>query len=95
MPEIILTLLLKVLPYIAGLIAIVSGYFFIKHKGVVQEREKQQVVKAKEVAKAQAEVQKAVSKDIEIDQKVANEIKKIDAEVEQPPVASAPDKFRF
>jgi hypothetical protein len=80
---------------IAGLIAILAIYFGIKRKGVTEERERQESAKAKEVAKTQEKVQEAISQDSLIDQKVTNEIKRIEQEANQVPTPSRPDKFRF
>jgi len=80
---------------LAALIAILAVYFGIKNRGVKQERERQEVAKAKEVAKTQEKVQEAISQDSLIDQKVANEIKRIEQEVREVPTPSQPDRFRF
>jgi len=88
-------LLGPILAVIAALAALAAFYFGIKHKGVVQEREKQQAAKAKEVAKVQAKVQEATSKDTEIDKKVANEIEQIKEKAGNQPTPDKPDIFRF
>jgi len=79
----------------AALIAILALYFGVKRKGVTEERERQEAAKAKEVAKMQEKVQEAISQDSLIDQKVTNEIKKIEQDVEKSSTSSRPDKFRF
>ena len=85
----ILSLLSPLLPYLAGLIAIVIGYFTIKQKGVVAERQRQE----KAQAKVQAAVVKAQSKDAVVDQKVEQKIEQIkEKHVEEP---TAPDVFKF
>ena len=92
--EMLVSLLGTVLPYIVGLIGIIAVYLGIKHKGVTEERTRQEEKHFQEVAKVQNQVQKAASQDIQIDKKVENEIKKVD-EVAAPQPASSPDKFRF
>jgi Flp pilus assembly protein TadB len=80
---------------LVALIAILAIYFGIKNKGVKEERERQETVKAKEVAQTQEKVQEAISQDSLIDKKVTNEIEKIRQEVGTTIAPSRPDKFRF
>lgn len=85
----LLSLLGPLLPYIAGFLAIIVGYFTIRQRGVVAERQKQE--------KAQAKVQEAVvvaqSKDVTVDQKVEKKIEAIkEAHTPEP---TAPDVFKF
>ena len=84
-----------ILAVLAILIAATAAYFGIKQKGVQQERVKQQAAQAKAVQQVQQKVQVAASKDVEIDQKVQNEISKADEKVMVVDVPSNPDKFRF
>lgn len=85
-------------PLLAGLaviIAILGVYFGVKHKGVVQERERQEAKRTEEIVKVQEKVQVAISKDSQINIKIQNEITKINEEVVPVPAPSSPDKFRF
>lgn len=84
-----LSLLSPLLPYIAGLIAVVLGYFTIRQRGVVAERQKQQAAQAK----VQAAVVKAESKDTAVDQKVEAKIESI-KESHRPEPTSG-DVFKF
>jgi uncharacterized protein HemX len=88
-------LLGPILAVIAALAAFAAFYFGIKRKGVLQEREKQEAQRIQEVAKVQAKVQEATSKDTEIDTKVANEIEQIKTDVGKQPTSDKPDIFRF
>ena len=84
-----LSFLAPFLPYIAGLAAILLGYFTIRQRGVVAERERQ----AKVIARIQGKVVQAQSKDVEIDKKVEAKIEAIKEQVAPEP--SAPDVFKF
>ena len=99
MPAAILSLLGPlvgpILAVLAILIAAVAAYFGIKQKGVQQERQKQQAAQAKAVQQVQQKLQVAASKDVEIDQKVQDEISKADAAAVVVDIPSSPDKFRF
>ena len=98
MPAFAIDLLVKVLPYILGALALIGAYFGIKQKGVQQERAKQQAAQAKAVAQVQQQVQVAVSKDQQIDKKVQNEVAKIEEAKPAPaPIGSLKpgDEFKF
>lgn len=97
MPAVILNMLLPLLPYLAGGLALIFIYFKIKGKGVEQERGKWEA-KQIEVKEKQLEKQvEAVSKDQEIDRKVNEDVKKIkELEVSIDPSNLNPgDKFKF
>lgn len=85
----LLSLLSPLLPYIAGFIAIVIGYFTIRQRGVNAERKKQEVAQAK----VQAKVQVAVSKDSVVDQKVEQKIEAIKESHNPEPTSG--DQFKF
>ena len=89
MPALLLSILGPLLPYLAGLLAVIAGYFAIKHRGVTQEKARE----AAAVAKVQAKVEVAKSKDAAIDAKVEEKIEAI-KEAHKPDVASG-DVFKF
>ncbi len=89
MPAFLLPLLAKILPYLAGLVGIVSAYFYVKHKGAEQEREKIQAQQSKVMEAIKASVQKAIEKDKAIDKTVGE---KIDAL--KPKVSTTTDDFK-
>ena len=94
----ILTLIGPLVPYLAIGVAAIAGYFMIRHKGAVAEREKIEKAAVKAVAQRTKEVQKAVTKDIAVDKSVGE---KIDAAKNQEPPAPRAedlkpgDRFKF
>jgi hypothetical protein len=90
----ILSLLSSVLPYLLGIAALVASYFFVKNKGVQQERQKQEEAKQQAIAKVTEKVTEAVIKDTSVDKSIGEKIEEIkQAHKVEPP--SQPDKFRF
>lgn len=85
----ILSLLSPLLPYIAGFIAVIIGYFTIRQRGVVAERQRQE----KAQAKVQEAVVKAESKDVQIEKKVEAQIESIPEKVAPKPDSG--DQFHF
>ena len=73
---------------------LITLYFGVKRKGITEERERQETKRVEEVAKAQVEVNKAVSKDEEIDQVVRKQIEEIKRHPNIPKPGSD-SKFRF
>ncbi len=94
MGAIAISLLLKFLPYLAILAAILSGYFLIKGKGTKQEREKWQKAQAEAKAKQIERINEAVSQDTAIDAKVRADVEKIkqDKPVD---IVNPGDRFKF
>mgnify|MGYP001576460530 FL=1 len=84
-----LSFLAPLLPYIAGLIAMVIGYFTIRQRGVVAARQRQE----KAQVKVQQAVVKAQSKDAAIDEKVEKKIEEIRETHPVEPVSG--DRFKF
>jgi hypothetical protein len=96
MPAFLLPLLAKLAPYLAMIVAAVSGYFIIKHQGAKAEREKIQTQQRSAIEKRTEEVHAAVEKDAAIDRSVGekiNAVKKPNQSPTQKP-AEAPDSFK-
>ena len=97
MPAAILSLIGPLLPWILGLGAVIVGYFGIRQRGVMVERQRQEAAQQKAQAKVQAQVVQAQSKDAAIDQKVEAQVAEI--KKENPPTVDAPpvdgDVFKF
>lgn len=89
--ELLVSLGLKLLPYLAVVGAAVAGYFAIKRRGVKQERAKWEQAQAE----VKAKVAGAQGKDAEVDAKVRGqvaEILKLQSKGDSP---AAGDKFKF
>ena len=96
MLELLLPLLLKVLPFLAGLLGVVAVYFGIKRKGVTEERQRQVNRRIEEIKKVQTKIDSAVSQDSVIDRKVAEDVQKIKSEPKPQVSGFKPgDKFKF
>jgi len=97
MPAAILSLLAPLLPWILGLGAVIVGYFGIRQRGVMVERQRQEAAQQKAQAKVQAQVVQAQTKDAAIDQKVEAQVAEI--KKENPPTVAVPpvdgDVFKF
>lgn len=97
MPAAFLTLLGPLIPWILGLGAVVVGYFGIRQRGIMVERQRQEAAQQKAQAQAQVKVQQAQSKDAAIDQKVEAQVAQIKKEnpvpVDAPPADG--DVFKF
>jgi len=94
MPAAILGILGPLIPYIMGAIGIVVAYFTVKQRGVVQERQRQEVVQQKAQAAVVKKVEAAKAQDAVIDAKVEAKIEDL-TKAEEPVAPSAPGKFRF
>ena len=92
---VLISLLSSFLPYIIGIIGVVGGYLFIKHKGVSEERERQKAEQAEAVIKLTEKVTEAVSLDSAIDTRVKHEIEEKREEIQSNSEPTAPNKFRF
>lgn len=92
MPALV-SLLGSILPYVIGAIGIVAAYFGIKHKGVTEERARQQVAQAKVQQQVQKQVEVAKSQDAVIDQKVEAQVEAI--KKANAPKADTGDTFTF
>ncbi len=68
--EILLSLLLKLLPYLAVLAGLAGAYFHVKHKGALQERAKWEAATLQAATDRAKKVALAVGKDSEIDKHV-------------------------
>ena len=77
MPAFLLPLLLKLLPWLAGIIGVITLYFGIKRKGVTEERQRQETKRVAEVKQIQQKVDVAVSQDAAIDRKVVADVQRI------------------
>ena len=86
--EILVSLGLKLLPYLAVVGAAVAGYFAIKRRGVKQERAKWEQAQAE----VKAKVAEAQGKDAEVDAKVRGQVEAIRRAQAEPVVG---DKFKF
>lgn len=83
------------MPYLLGAIAIFAGYFFVKHKGATEERERQTAKQAEAKAELEKQVSQAVSKDSEIDNQTAKKIEEVKQAHTVPPADTAGDRFKF
>ena len=92
--EIALSALSSVLPYILSSLAVVAGYFWIKNKGVQQEREKNQMAQAEAQRRVAERITQAVTQDAAIDQKVVKQIEEV-VKSNTPTQPDRPDRFRF
>lgn len=90
----ILTLVSAFFPYILGAIGVISAYFFVKNKGVKQEREKQDLAKAEAVARVTVRLAEAVGQDAAIDTKTTQQIEEVKKHT-TPTQPDRPDRFRF
>ena len=86
-------LLGKLIAVLAVVAALVATYFGIKRSGAVAEKEKQNIAQAKERQIVQTKVDQARSQDQVIDQRVAEEVKKIEEAV--PEKVEPPDPVKM
>jgi len=91
----ILSLLAPLLPYLLAFIGVVAGYFAIKHKGVAQERERQEAKQAEAVKQVTKKIVAAESQDAVVDAKVEKQIEKIKDDSKPAADFDNPLKFRF
>lgn len=90
----ILSLVAPLLPYLMAILGAVAGYFYIKRKGVSEERARQETAKSEAVEKFRKKVEVAVSKDQTVEAKVEAKIEEI-KDASAPVAPSNPNKFRF
>ena len=93
MPAALLSILGPLVPYILGAIGLVLVYFGIKQKGVQQEHARQVKQQEKVTAQVKAQVVKAENKDAVINQRVEQEVQKIEDKPPESPKLD-PSKLR-
>ena len=86
----LLSLLGTLLPYLIGAIGIFAAYFGIKHKGVTEERERQQVAQQKQKEIVQQKIAAVEKQDAVVDQSTAVKIQKVE---DAKPEAKSPDGY--
>lgn len=91
--EVLVSLGLKILPYLAIFGALVYGYFRIKKTGADEVREEVKRESAEAVAKQTEKVTEAVGQDAAIDAKVKEQINEIEKIAVTTPVDDS--RFRF
>ena len=93
--EILLSLGLKFLPYILGVLAVVGAYLGIKRKGVTEERNRQAQASQVAQAKVEAAVKIAASADEGIDQRVEAKVNAAKVKLDETQQTPTGDTFRF